>query len=46
MLGFSVGGAVLVVVLVGVVVIWGREVIKPGYKKQLPGEWSFFRSPL
>jgi serine/threonine protein kinase len=40
MLGFSIGGAVLVVVLVGLVVIWGREVIKPGYKKQLPGQYN------
>lgn len=40
LLGLSMGGAVLIVVLLGVVLIWKREAIKATYKKQLPGHYE------
>jgi hypothetical protein len=46
LMGWSIGGAVLMVVLVAVVVIWKRKIIKPGYKKQFPGEFSIFEPPV
>jgi len=46
-MGLIIGGAVIMVVLVAVVVIWRRKSIKRGYKRQLlPGEFSFFLTLL